>query len=138
MMQARIGDDMVVRLADGEDFAAALAAVPIDSGVIVGGIGMLKNVRLGYWNGHSYEEHCINEPGELLSAQGTLAAGPEGRAVHCHVSIARRDGTVCGGHLIAAEASTTTEIVLRVFRGIRLVRRPDPNGLLGLYPELSD
>jgi predicted DNA-binding protein with PD1-like motif len=137
MIQVRSGEDLVLRLVDGEDLVAALAELAIDSGVILSGIGMVKKVRLGYWTGESYEEHRVDDPGELLSMQGNFATGPEGRVVHCHLTIARRDGGVCGGHLIEAKASTTTEIVIRTLPGVRLVRKPEATGLLGLYPETS-
>jgi predicted DNA-binding protein with PD1-like motif len=138
MIEGRSGADWVIRLVDGERLAASLASLELDSGVILGGIGMVRDARLGYWNGTSYEEHRIAEAAELLSMQGNVAVSPEGRIVHCHLTLALRDGTVRGGHLIEATVTNTAEISLRVLRGVRLSRRIEKNGLLGLYPGAED
>ncbi|MGD9675183.1 MAG: PPC domain-containing DNA-binding protein [Candidatus Bipolaricaulia bacterium] len=138
MLQARDGEDLVVRLVDGEDLLACLGKLALDSAVILGGIGMVRGVRLGYWNGETYEEHRVEEPAELLSMQGNFATSAEGRVLHSHLSIARRDGSVCGGHVLAATVSNTAEIVIREYRRIRLERRPQPSGGMGLYPTSAD
>jgi predicted DNA-binding protein with PD1-like motif len=134
MFHAKEGNDLVVRLVDGEDLMARLGDLAIDSGAILAGIGMLRDVRTGYWNGRTYEEHCIVEPVELLSIQGNFATSAEGRAIHCHVSVARHDGSACGGHLLGATVANTAEIAIRIFEGIRLERRRQPQGGVGLYP----
>ncbi|MCX6093510.1 MAG: DUF296 domain-containing protein [Candidatus Bipolaricaulota bacterium] len=134
MFQAKDGNDLVVRLVDGEDLMACLGDLAIDSGAILAGIGMLRGLRTGYWNGKTYEEHRIEEPVELLSMQGNFAVSAEGRVIHCHVSVARQDGSACGGHLLGATVTNTAEITIRVFEGIRLERRTQPWGGVGLYP----
>ena len=134
MFQAREGSDLVVRLVDGEHLLACLGELTIDSGLILAGIGMLRNLRMGYWNGTSYEEHHVEEPVELLSLQGNFATAAEGRVVHAHVSVAKRDGAVCGGHVLGATVTNTAEIAIRILSGIRLERRPQPTGGMGLYP----
>ncbi|MDD5265383.1 MAG: DUF296 domain-containing protein [Candidatus Bipolaricaulis sp.] len=137
MFHAKEGPDLVVRLVDGEDLMARLRDLAIDSGAILAGVGMLRDLRTGYWNGTSYEEHCIAGPVELLSIQGNFATSAEGRAIHCHVCVARQDGSACGGHLLGATVSNTAEIAIRVFEGIRLERRAQPQGGGGLYPTNS-
>jgi hypothetical protein len=134
VIQATNGRESVLRLVDGEDLILSLRAVPLDSAVIACGIGMVRNLRLGYWNGLSYEETRIDEPAELLSMQGTIAASADGRVVHCHVAVATRDGAVRGGHLLGATVTNTAEITLLLVPGIRLQRVPEKNGLLALFP----
>jgi hypothetical protein len=124
----------VLRLADGEDLVESLRGLPVDSAVIACGIGMVRNLRLGYWNGRDYEDTRIEEPAELLSLQGTLARSPGGRVVHCHVAVATRDGDVRGGHLLGATVTNTAEIALLLVPGIELERRPEKNGVLALFP----
>lgn len=126
--------EAVVRLVDGEDLVASLRGVELDSAVLVGGIGMLGGLRFGYWNGRTYEETGIVGPVELISLQGTLAQSADGPALHCHVSVAGRDGVVRGGHLLAATVANTAEIALLLIPGIDLERRREANGLLGLFP----
>jgi len=134
MIEARGDREIVLRLVDGEDLLGGLLGLEVDGALILGGIGMVRNAVLGYWNGTAYEEHEIREPAELLSMQGNIARRDEERIVHCHVSVARREGTVAGGHLLAATVANTAEIVLGVPRGIVLERREEPNGVAGLYP----
>ena len=134
MIQATNERESVLRLADGEDLVLSLRGVPVESAVIACGIGMVRDLRLGYWNGLSYEEMRIEEPTELLSMQGTIAASAGGRVVHCHVAVATRDGGVRGGHLLGATVANTAEIVLLLVPGIRLQRLPEKSGLLALFP----
>jgi hypothetical protein len=134
MFQATNGRESVLRLVDGEDLILSLRAVPLDSAVIACGIGMVRDLRLGYWNGLSYEETRIDEPAELLSMQGTIAASADELVVHCHVAVAVRDGVVRGGHLLGAIVANTAEITLLCVPGIHLERLPEKSGLLALFP----
>ena len=134
MIQATNGRESVLRLVDGEDLLLSLRGAPVESAVIACGIGMVRDLRLGYWNGLSYEETRIEESAELVSMQGTVAASADGRVVHCHVAVAARDGAVRGGHLLGATVTNTAEIVLLLVPGIRLQRLPEKSGLLALFP----
>jgi predicted DNA-binding protein with PD1-like motif len=138
MIRVTNGREAIVRLVDGEDLVQSLLEIDIDSAVIVGAIGMLRALRFGYWNGRTYEEKEIENPVELISMQGTIARSADGRAIHCHVSAAGRDGVVHGGHLLAATVTNTAEIALLLIPGIALDRRRESNGLLGLFPSLED
>ncbi|MGQ9478077.1 MAG: PPC domain-containing DNA-binding protein, partial [Candidatus Bipolaricaulia bacterium] len=101
MLKAEAGADLIVRLEDGADLLASLASLGVEAGVVLG-IGMVREARLGYWNGSEYEEHRIEEPAELLSLHCNLSL-KEGRPFpHCHAILSRRDGTVVGGHLLGA------------------------------------
>ncbi|MCX6091260.1 MAG: DUF296 domain-containing protein [Candidatus Bipolaricaulota bacterium] len=134
MISATNGREAVVRLADGDDLMESLRGLPIDSAVIACGIGMVRALRLGYWNGRAYEEARIEDPAELLSMQGTIASSADGRAVHCHVAVAGRDGLARGGHLLGATVTNTAEITLLLVPGIRLERRPEGAGPSKLFP----
>lgn len=134
MIEARGEREIVIRMVDGEDLVAELLSVSVEGAVILGGIGMVRDARLAYWNGSEYEEHAVPEPTELLAMQGNIALREGGRMLHCHLTVARRDGSVTGGHLISATVANTAEIVLGLPSGIVLERRLDANGLVGLYP----
>ena len=134
MIEARGEREIVIRMVDGEDLVAELLSICVEGAVVLGGIGMVRDARFGYWNGSEYEEHAVSEPTELLSMQGNIALREGERMVHCHVTVARRDGSVTGGHLISAIVANTAEIVLGLPSGIVLERRLDANGLVGLYP----
>jgi len=134
MIVVRRGEDLFVRMTDGEDLLSGLSGLDVSTALIIGGVGMVRGLRVGYWNGDSYEEHRVDDPAELLTMQGNIAMHGSERIVHCHISVARRDGTVAGGHLLAATVTNTAEIALRLPPGITLERREEDTGLLGLYP----
>jgi len=135
MIQARNGREMVVRLEDGENLMERLIGLGLDSAVIVAGIGMVRDAELGYWNGSEYEIHQVSDACELLAMQGNIGLRDSERIVHAHLTLARRDGSVTGGHLVAATVANTAEIAILLSEGIALRRRLESNGLVGLYPE---
>jgi predicted DNA-binding protein with PD1-like motif len=136
MIEARTEREMVVRMADGEDLVVGLMELPIESGIVVCGIGMLREIELGYWTGECYEKHRVEPPVELVSLQGTIARLADERVVHLHACVAQRDGSTQGGHLFAATVHNTAEIAFSLPQGIVLERRTEETGLTGLYPRL--
>lgn len=124
----------MVRLQDGERLPEALRELGA-FGVVVCGVGMLRDVVFGFWDGKGYREERIAEPVELLSLQGNIGEGPEGVVVHLHVVVGREGGEALGGHLLSATVHNTAELAVLGLPGVRLLRRPEPTGLLGLYPE---
>jgi len=137
MIEATHAHEWVVRLQDGEDLVKVLRKLKSDAAMIVAGIGMIRDVELGYWNGSDYEIHAYKEPAELLSLQGNLAMNEAGeRIAHVHVSLARKDGSVRGGHLVAATVHNTLEMGLLPLEAIALDRKQESNGLMGLFPRL--
>lgn len=104
---------------------------------MVAGIGMLRDLVLGYWDGQKYVEERIAEPVELLALQGNH--GDEGGkpVLHAHVVAGREGGEAIGGHLLSATVHNTAEVVLLRLPGVRLARRRDATGLLALYPEAT-
>lgn len=134
MLMAKSGGTLVVRLLDGEKLPEALSRLP-QSGAVVCGVGMLREVVLGYWEAGKYLEEKIPAPVELLSLQGNIGEGPEGAVVHLHVVVGEKGGRALGGHLLSAVVHNTVEAVVLELSGVRLLRKPEPTGLLGLYPE---
>lgn len=136
MLKAQSGANFVIRLQSGEKLPDALRDLG-GFGVVACGVGMLADVVLGFWDGKSYQEVRIGEPVELLSLQGNIGEGPDGVVVHLHVVAGREGGEALGGHLLSAVVHNTAEILVVGVPGVRLGRRPEPTGLLGLYPEGS-
>lgn len=98
---------------------------------------MVRDVELGYWNGSEYEVHAYPDPAELLSLQGNLATDDAGeRIAHVHLALSRQDGSVRGGHLVDATVHNTLEMGLLPLEEIAMDRRPESNGLVGLFPRL--
>ncbi len=138
MIEARNEQEWVVRFEDGEDVIGALLELHADSALILEGIGMVRGAVLGYWNGETYEEHVHEAPAELVCLQGNLAVGESGeRIAHAHVTLAHRDGSVSGGHLLRAIVHNTVELGLLPLAGIALERRAEASGLVGLAPRAT-
>ncbi len=97
------GGLIIAKLEDGEDFFESLREVAskhhIRSGVIINGIGMLRDSVIGYFPGHgAYEEEPLSKPMEMTSLQGNIATKDGDPVFHVHVNLAGRDKQVHGGH----------------------------------------
>lgn len=127
-------DHILVKLDDGEDLFEALFAVidrhKIESGLILSGIGMLRDFEIGYYDGEKYINEMFEEPMELLSMHGSIASGRENR-IHIHVSCANNEHKVHGGHLFNARVCVLNEIVLLRLNDMILTRKLDEKS--GLY-----
>lgn len=131
MLKAEAGADLIVKLEDGADLLEELARLGVEAGLVLG-IGMVREARLGYWNGSAYEEHKLAEPAELLSLHCNLSLKEGKPFPHCHAVLARRDGTVIGGHLLGATVHNVNELYIKRLE-LRLERRKEKSGLFGLY-----
>jgi predicted DNA-binding protein with PD1-like motif len=134
MIKAESEQDLVVRLKDGEELISSLQGLSLDSAVLLNGVGMLRDLEIGYWNGSSYDVQQIADPVELLSLQGNFARKDEERIVHCHATIAKHGAAAFGGHVLKATVNNTAEIYIRVLTKIVLERKMEETGLAGLYP----
>lgn len=137
MLKVETESVVVVRCVDGEKLPEVLLQPAWGSLGLTAGIGMLRDLVLGYWDGGKYVEERVAEPLELLSLQGNLGDEAGRPVLHAHVVAGRKGGEAIGGHLLAATVHNTAEIVFLRLPGVRLTRRRDPNGLFGLYPEAA-
>ncbi len=108
----------------------------IEAGIVLSGIGMLKDPTLGYFVGDGeYERETVEGRFELLSTQGNLATADEGPFPHLHVTLGGDDHDAFGGHLFEATVEVGHEFAVRVLSEGSLVREHDPaTGLEGLKP----
>lgn len=68
----------------------------------------------------------------MLALVGDIAVqGKNEKKVHAHVVLGRRDGSACGGHLLAAKVRPTLEVILTGSPGY-LKRAHDPESGLAL------
>jgi predicted DNA-binding protein with PD1-like motif len=133
---------VVIRLHEGEDFLPtlldALSRVDLRSGVILTGLGMLKDFELG-WFDHAtrgYRKRTFAQPHELVALSGTVAEADvdgERRVVpHVHAALAGPDLSLVGGHLWKATVTVLNEISIKR-TGTAMVRRHNPaTGLMEL------
>lgn len=131
MERSRKGDLLMVRLRDGEDLleglSAALKEEKVDSGVILGGVGMVRGAALSFYVGNGeYETRPVEEAVELCSINGNISTSEGELVLHIHAMIAEHGGAAMGGHLSGGTVNMTAEIAVLV-AGQKLVRKPDPD-----------
>ena len=119
---------LVVKLDDGEDLFRSLEKIMEEieerSSVVLSGIGMLKDFKLGFYNKDTgdYEWEEFTEPKELLSLSGSIT---EEGSMHLHVEVGGRDHDVSGGHLDGGKVFNVAELTLLVFEDLTLSRKRD-------------
>jgi predicted DNA-binding protein with PD1-like motif len=128
-MNMRIHSDGIVTaliLEKGECIHEGLkqvAKAPGFPGAFVTGIGVVKDVVIGFFNipSKSYKEIELEGPVELLALNGNISWEGEEAIIHLHAVIGREDGSVVGGHLLRASIGVTGEIFIHKI-GKRLER----------------
>lgn len=102
------GDEIVTelkRLARSQKFGASSFKA----------IGALSYAQLGWfnWETKQYEISIeLSEQVELLSLIGDIAMKGNTPEVHAHATVARRDASAYGGHLLKAIVRPTCELIL--------------------------
>lgn len=116
--------------------------------LVLGGIGMLRDFELGYFDGQEYHKRTFVEPYELVALQGTVVAdgpggsvgpngadGPGGHPIaHLHATLAGPDHKCVGGHLFHGLVGVTLELNLLPLAG-PASRRMEASGLALLQLE---
>jgi predicted DNA-binding protein with PD1-like motif len=96
-------------------------------------IGAFSEATLGYfdWDRKDYERIPVKEQVEVLALVGDIALQDGKPKLHAHVVLGRRDGSACGGHLLAARVRPTLEVILTESPA-HLRRKHDPASGLAL------
>ena len=129
-------DTIIAVLEDGDDFFQSLDSIiaehKIRSGIVLFGIGMLRDFELGYFDGTAYEFKKYNEPHEAIALHGTIAEG----GIHIHAGLSGPDHVIKGGHLNSATVNVTLELSIMRLDTVKMERKINPeNGLGKLYLE---
>jgi hypothetical protein len=100
----------------------------IKGGIIVSGIGMLKNFEIGYFNGSEYIKEKYEKCYEVLSFHGSIAdVDPR---LHIHAALAGQDHRMVGGHLFAGVVDPLLEVYIVKTEKIKFKREyNDKSGL---------
>lgn len=129
MQSSEEGLFIVVKLDKGEKIFDSLIEViekhDIKSGLVLSGIGMLKDVKLGYYSAEEHSSKTFEEPRELVAMHGSITTGEE-TVIHLHCALAGEDYAVIGGHLMEAEVAVIAEIVIAKLSEIVLGREFNP------------
>jgi predicted DNA-binding protein with PD1-like motif len=129
-MQIGIESNIIVlKLTNDEDvfqsIENAVKTHKIRSGIIITGIGMLKEFELGYFNPDGYKTKFFTESFELVSMMGSIAYSRDEEAKflpHIHCSVADRNHQVFGGHLNKGRVNVVNEITLLRLDELKLNR----------------
>ncbi|KTC93399.1 PPC domain-containing DNA-binding protein [Legionella cincinnatiensis] len=80
----------------------------------ISGIGALSNVTMGFYHRdtNQHTKKLFPETYEIASLTGNVTLADEGWFVHIHAALGGDNFHLFGGHLINAEASASTEIVI--------------------------
>ena len=138
MLFGKESNIIVIKLDEGENLhngiEQALGQNMIKSGIILGGVGMVTDFKLGYYDGKEYITEEYKEPHELLTLQGSVAHAGQGKLLlHIHCTVANTAHQVFGGHLISATVKYMNEIFVLRMVDVELGRRKnDRTGLMEL------
>ncbi len=108
----------VVALEIGEPVMETLTSLATELNLIgssIVGIGGFQHVTLGYfdWERSNFIQNVIDEQVEVLSFQGNIAEGDDGKPkLHVHVVLGRSDATTRGGHLVEGTVRPTLEAII--------------------------
>jgi len=117
-----------IRFDIGEEFPKTLAdwceREKVSGAAVVAGIGMLKDMEIGRYDGETYRKERISPPSEILSLQGNVSMKEGASFVHLHVSLADEDLNARGGHLFKGTVAMTIELAMLEL-GSDFVRVPE-------------
>ncbi|MFW6040371.1 MAG: PPC domain-containing DNA-binding protein [Thermoplasmatota archaeon] len=129
------GNILVAKLDHGTDLFETLLGImekiEETSGVVISGIGMIENFKLGYYNSNTgqYDWKEYQEPMELLSLKGSIT---EEGSIHIHAQVADEDHKSHGGHLDNGNIYNVGELTMLVFKDMKLKRKRDEDRQMDL------
>jgi predicted DNA-binding protein with PD1-like motif len=106
MLRFDIGDDLIPALSNW------CVGNSVHAAAVVAGIGMLKDMTIGRYDGAEYSTRKVGESSEILSLQGDISMKEGEPFVHLHVSLADEEFRAVGGHLFGGTVSMTIEMLL--------------------------
>ena len=124
----------IVRCDIGEEVISTLTGFAEEQGISSGsvtGIGVLKDVVLGYYDeqGKEYLKKLFSGNFELLNLTGNFTKLESNCFVHCHATISDVECNAFGGHLFEGTIGITGEFYITP-GGVEANRGPD--GTTGL------
>ena len=116
----------VVKMENGEDLLAMLEKLARDefirSGLVIFGIGMIRDFELGFYDGKEYDFTPFDDPAELVALHGTIATVDKRPSIHLHAGVATDDLSMKGGHLNKATVNGVAEIGIIKLMDVELTR----------------
>ena len=125
-----------VILDKGDEFMSCLTRFANEQKLTAGqftAIGAFSSAVLGYfeWDRKDYHRIAIDEQVEVVSLLGDVAVKNGKSSLHANVTLAKRDGSAWGGHLMEGIVRPTVEIIVSEAPA-SLARSHDPETGLAL------
>ena len=123
---------------DGEELHLSIAAAceeySIDSAIILGGLGMAREITFGWYTGKEYLRERVEGTFEVASLSGDVSRREGALYPHIHAVFNGMDHASLGGHVLKVVAFHNMEVFIRPLRSIRLNREYD-GWLEAIVPE---
>lgn len=122
MEYKRFGNQIVVRLDDGDEIISSLKEICAQAGVVSGnisGIGATQKMRLRVadFENDGFVFQDFHESMEITSLAGNITQAGQEVSIHLHGTAADREMHLHGGHIVSCTTSATAEIFITVLRG---------------------
>ena len=129
MRYATSEDIVAIRLTEGEKLHDNIARVceesNIDSAVVIGAAGMVREIRFGWFNGRDYEIKDYDGVFELISLTGDVSVKDQKLYPHLHAAFSAPDHSTLGGHILSVVTNNNLEVFLKPLSKIRFAREFD-------------
>ena len=118
------------RLPHDGDLLVSIRETFIKAGVKMGffvAIGAVKYAKMAFYGqeDHAYHEFSEDEPAEILNCTGNVSELDGETFVHAHITLALKDGTTKGGHLVEGTKIFACELFAIPLDGEQLKRTFD-------------
>lgn len=140
-MQATVNCPRVLvgRLMRGEDVIEGLTEIASRNGIVAGSvraIGAVEEAVLGFYDPGTFEyvELRFQEPMEVCNIIGNISLRDGVPFVHVHATLSDATGKVVGGHVLPGCRVFALEYDVSVLEGDAMVRMPDRDTGLFLWP----
>ena len=129
MTYRRFNDTYMIRIDVGEEIPEQLMNVCLKEQITmaqVEAIGAADQAELGVYdlNARSYQREELNGFMEITGLSGSVTRMNGQPYIHLHATLADRNHTIHGGHVLKMRVGATCEMFVRVIDG-QVDRRPD-------------
>ncbi|MGA1844326.1 MAG: PPC domain-containing DNA-binding protein [bacterium] len=136
--QIQPGKVFMGKLSHGADLLGELTDICIREGIRLGRIeafGAVQKAALGFYDQRTrtYQGFALDRPLEITKLIGNVSLKEGKPMVHAHITLADKDGSAYGGHLMPGTIIFACEFVLQVFEGPVFHREYDERTGLPLW-----
>jgi len=129
MIYRRFNDTYMIRIDQGEEILEQLMNVCVREQIIlaqVEAIGAADQAEIGVYdlNTRSYQREELSEFMEITGLTGSVTRMNGQPYIHLHATLADRNHTIHGGHVLKMRVGATCEMFVRMIDG-QVDRSPD-------------